>query len=67
MFACFLFVKNAGKKDTKLSGVHFMINHDVIDRGKQKQFIQPVINLYLYGLHLPTVSIFDSESDLLNV
>lgn len=44
-----------------------MINHDVIDRGKQQQFIQPVISLYLYGLHLPTVSIFDRESDLLNV
>lgn len=27
-----------------------MINRDVIDRGKQQQFMQPVINLELYSL-----------------
>lgn len=44
-FVYFLFVKNAGRSDTELSGVHFVITRDVIDRGKQQQFMQPVINL----------------------
>lgn len=47
------------EKDTKLLGVSSVINCEVINIGKQPQFMQLVLNLHLYGLCLPTVSIFD--------